>query len=111
MNRIEKIFKKENLLKGDIGDVLYINEDGTSFIDMLYVTGIIQVQDGGIADDNLLIKVPYSENWKCILNDLFKNAHEKYMVDETKMFKLYTRLGKLSIEANSKEVKIGTFVD
>lgn len=85
--------------------------DGTSFIDMLYITGTIQVQDGGIADDNLLIKVSYSENWECIINELLKNAHEKYMGDETKMFNLYTRLGKLSIEANSKEVKIGTFVD
>lgn len=110
MNDIEKFFEKENFLKGDIGNVLYINEDGKAYIDIFYISTVNQIQYGGIEDANVFITVPYTKEWGFVLNELSRLSPKKYCMD-IKLFNIHTIFGDFAIEVSKGNVRIGTFAD
>ena len=110
MNIMEKFYDKKNLISGPIGDVIYINEDGKVFIDAFYIETVNQIEVGGIEDENLISKVPYTKYWEYALNTIQNFSYTSKNVD-IKLFNIITSMGKFAIEVNKGIVKVGTFCD
>lgn len=110
MNIMENFYDKKNLISGPIGDVIYINEDGKVFIDAFYIETVNQIEAGGIEDENLISKVPYTKEWEYALNIIQNFNYNSKNVD-IKLFNIITSMGKFAIEVNKGIVKVGTFCD
>lgn len=110
MNIMEKFYDKKNLISGSIGDAIYVNEDGKVFIDAFYIESVNQIEVGGIEDENLIRKVPYTKEWEYALNTIQNFNRVKKSVD-IKLFNIITSMGKFAIEVNKGTVKVGTFCD